>query len=574
MGIPIREGGFKYREDMRPAISAAVGDAEKAPVYVRVDGEASRGLLADLSRVPRFSFVSLLLLWPLINLSCNGENSFGDGSPPDNSNPYRDKDNDGIQDRLDDCPRVYGLTRNGCPPDTVLGESSTHMDSDGDGVPDLVDRCPYENHATQDGCPAQQDMFLPDGGETSESRDAETPELIEPSGPNTPQLIPCGELFIQRDLPARCAQLASNIDGGATLIWQEDSIVMGATTIQSAARVEMIGLSILINGVDESPLLPLCNIKRAAVVTSQGLALLWGTIRDGNELHLMFRSAPTVEPIELAVIPLPRLESLDNKTLASMMAADDDTIAVTWADRDSIRAQIFSSDGNVIVGPFTANRRPLDVLNVINPDVAIAPDGSIHILWQEGDRMFGELWSSSWTQEGERICEDAPLAKIEDSAALVRSPTIALSSAIGAVSWISEDFMGQVQLLSGECLEDAGTRIIFGNDSDGHPDETSVMTLDIAIDAPGRLATQWLSGVAGERSEVRIGWAADGSTIQTGLIDSGIVLGGTLRGDRAGLVSTMDNIILSAFAVHADVIGEGGSKPMDGINIVCNLWSD
>jgi len=54
-----------------------------------------------------------------------------------------DSDEDGIQDSEDACPTVFGvMTLNGCP------------DSDGDGVTDKKDRCPYVKGASKHGgCP-------------------------------------------------------------------------------------------------------------------------------------------------------------------------------------------------------------------------------------------------------------------------------------------------------------------------------------------------------------------------------------------------------------------------------------
>ena len=66
--------------------------------------------------------------------------------------PPRDIDADGIPDKIDDCPLVFGLAEfNGCP------------DSDGDGVPDKEDRCPYEKGTKQTaGCPDRDGDGIPD----------------------------------------------------------------------------------------------------------------------------------------------------------------------------------------------------------------------------------------------------------------------------------------------------------------------------------------------------------------------------------------------------------------------------
>ena len=64
----------------------------------------------------------------------------------------RDIDGDGVPDKIDECPLVFGLSEfNGCP------------DTDGDGVPDKEDRCPYEKGTKQTaGCPDRDGDGVPD----------------------------------------------------------------------------------------------------------------------------------------------------------------------------------------------------------------------------------------------------------------------------------------------------------------------------------------------------------------------------------------------------------------------------
>jgi outer membrane protein OmpA-like peptidoglycan-associated protein len=64
----------------------------------------------------------------------------------------RDIDGDGVPDKVDECPLVFGLAEfNGCP------------DTDGDGVPDKEDRCPYEKGTKQTaGCPDRDGDGVPD----------------------------------------------------------------------------------------------------------------------------------------------------------------------------------------------------------------------------------------------------------------------------------------------------------------------------------------------------------------------------------------------------------------------------
>ncbi len=67
------------------------------------------------------------------------------GVRENNGCPDLDRDNDGVVDRLDRCPTEPGLPKlNGCPP----------ADRDQDGVPDDVDRCPdKKGSVANQGCP-------------------------------------------------------------------------------------------------------------------------------------------------------------------------------------------------------------------------------------------------------------------------------------------------------------------------------------------------------------------------------------------------------------------------------------
>ena len=91
----------------------------------------------------------------------------------------KDTDGDGIPDKKDKCPLVYGLEQfQGCPdtdgdgiPDpedscvTVPGLVQFHgcPDSDGDGIPDKDDACPYQAGPVQfHGCPDRDGDGIPD----------------------------------------------------------------------------------------------------------------------------------------------------------------------------------------------------------------------------------------------------------------------------------------------------------------------------------------------------------------------------------------------------------------------------
>ena len=62
-----------------------------------------------------------------------------------------DDDNDGIINKLDECPKVFGVEKNdGCPEVTEIIE----IDSDGDSVFDSVDKCPNTpGIESNNGCP-------------------------------------------------------------------------------------------------------------------------------------------------------------------------------------------------------------------------------------------------------------------------------------------------------------------------------------------------------------------------------------------------------------------------------------
>ena len=91
----------------------------------------------------------------------------------------KDSDHDGVPDRKDKCPYVWGLPQfNGCPdrdgdgiPDSedscvdVPGTLQFHgcPDSDGDGIPDKDDSCPYQAGPLQfHGCPDRDGDGVPD----------------------------------------------------------------------------------------------------------------------------------------------------------------------------------------------------------------------------------------------------------------------------------------------------------------------------------------------------------------------------------------------------------------------------
>jgi len=64
----------------------------------------------------------------------------------------KDTDGDGVLDKYDDCPEVFGLKEfNGCP------------DTDGDGIIDELDECPFEfGLAEFNGCPDRDGDGIPD----------------------------------------------------------------------------------------------------------------------------------------------------------------------------------------------------------------------------------------------------------------------------------------------------------------------------------------------------------------------------------------------------------------------------
>lgn len=70
------------------------------------------------------------------------------------TNPKKDKDKDGVPDKLDMCPET--------PLNVVVDDRGCPVDSDGDGVPDYLDRCPdtpEQAHGMVDsvGCPIDSD---------------------------------------------------------------------------------------------------------------------------------------------------------------------------------------------------------------------------------------------------------------------------------------------------------------------------------------------------------------------------------------------------------------------------------
>lgn len=72
-----------------------------------------------------------------------------------------DSDGDGIQDKLDDCPKTPGLAQfNGCP------------DTDGDGVMDKEDGCPkIKGPVNNHGCPDGEKLLDSDGDGVTDDKD-------------------------------------------------------------------------------------------------------------------------------------------------------------------------------------------------------------------------------------------------------------------------------------------------------------------------------------------------------------------------------------------------------------------
>ncbi|MFV0540700.1 MAG: DUF5723 family protein [Aestuariibaculum sp.] len=74
----------------------------------------------------------------------NEDNCIETAGPVENNGcPWGDKDNDGILDNIDKCPEIPGLEAfSGCP------------DTDGDGIQDSIDKCPNEvGTVSNNGCP-------------------------------------------------------------------------------------------------------------------------------------------------------------------------------------------------------------------------------------------------------------------------------------------------------------------------------------------------------------------------------------------------------------------------------------
>lgn len=74
-------------------------------------------------------------------------------SPTKNQSDNKDSDGDGILDKIDDCPYVFGLAKfNGC------------VDTDGDGIWDSIDECPHLfGEKNNDGCPTNSKDSDSDG---------------------------------------------------------------------------------------------------------------------------------------------------------------------------------------------------------------------------------------------------------------------------------------------------------------------------------------------------------------------------------------------------------------------------
>ncbi|MDB4157934.1 OmpA family protein [bacterium] len=89
----------------------------------------------------------------------------------DNDDDNGDEDNDGVKNKVDDCPDVFGVAKNnGCPEEEVY-------DRDGDGIADSNDECPDVYGTTDVGCPKIVKEADTDGDSVLDSVD-KCPKII------------------------------------------------------------------------------------------------------------------------------------------------------------------------------------------------------------------------------------------------------------------------------------------------------------------------------------------------------------------------------------------------------------
>lgn len=347
-----------------------------------------------------------VLWWVVLGLAML---ACGEDGPASKNTPIsHDNDDDNVPAGKDECPDAGGLNIRGCPLNNQNDDPAT-MDTDLDGVPDVRDECPEDSHPSLDpnanGCsPLDIVDELPDGGLS--------PSMPDPRPVSAWQLLPAETAFMQASDAVLCPHLDNNA-GQVMVAWQAGShfyLSPVALSPLNAGLAQDLG-EVAVGEVST------CQFTRALAVNSnEQIAVILPQLIDENWVRLSVRvqdlAGNEVATSEIAQLPYPHLGEEQRDTFASIAALPNNQFVVVWADRDQMLATLVNADGTLASEEPIQVSRPIDVLQMSNPDVFATADG-FKVIWQEGNAPQGPLVSASFNTQGEKIGEDHELNEDE-----------------------------------------------------------------------------------------------------------------------------------------------------------------
>lgn len=446
-------------------------------------------------------------LIPIILWACSSDDEEPKAS---NAGPVRDREDDGVPDEEDDCPEVRApRTGKGCPSPAFIPDASKGPNAPDKGVPLDDEIKPFDAEV------------LPDFG-------------VPP-----PHLQSRETFYLLRESEVHCPSMAVGANK-IWLNWQEGRDLF--TTSLPLENIEQGPERILKFGESPNPNFTLCNIQRSVTVSEQGsVGLLWGEMENDNVIRLKFKTLDPAghssEGIEVASLFLHALGEDHLNSFASLTALPNGQFVVVWTDRDKVMGRIFSDAGEPATEKFLINRRALEVLNVINPDVAVTGENAFTVVWEEGDDPEGPIMAATMNTMGEKIGNDFLIAESG------RLPTVASQGSAHLFGWV-EGGHGGAALFSGETFERAGS-FTFGEVGDLAREVTAPQ---VVLNEAKNLSLGWILKERRNNAFVQITEVGDPSQIQPDANDTGITLGETFNSDRMALAGR-DSWVVAAYSL-------------------------
>jgi len=439
-----------------------------------------------------------------------------------------DRDNDGIPDLDDECPDKKGHTNNGCPTIPEIPDGSYEaeiIDRDGDGIPDNEDLCPEKSHpGTQNGCGQDVGVIASPTDETEVSLDAGLSEAGVSE--NIEALIPSDTDYIDLSSAPFCPHLTTDGVDSGYIAWQDNSgYFLSLFTMPEI----LLGPSTLVAGNLSTDRATLCNISKSIAYAGEGkVGAIWPVVEEGNRAHLKFilryeNTGSLGEVQEVANFPIQNYGLNRRHYFASIDTFPDERFIVVWSDRDRVFGRVINKDGEPEGDAFTINRRALDVLEIINPDVSVIDDSRAIVTWQEGYGEDGNIYAS-WINLGVEGPEgDIAITEQEESGRWPRVINYNSDEDENTlIGYVSE--RGALSLFNGQEFD----RKFFFESSRGVP--------EITADEMGRTALIWTAQVNDQVSSVQIADIGNVEDIADSTEFSGHYLADTEEG-RIALVS-------------------------------------